>query len=65
MLHLAPPLRLLVTDNPKKLKKAILTMLPAVDAYSAEAVFEHVYCSLTVSPNAVDCSFKVCPKDDV
>ena len=32
MAALAPPLRLLVTLNPKKLKKAMLTMLPTVDA---------------------------------
>lgn len=32
MAALAAPLRLLVTLNPKKLKKAMLTMLPTVDA---------------------------------
>ena len=32
MAALAPPLRLLVTLKPKKLKKAMLTMLPTVDA---------------------------------
>ena len=32
MAALAAPLRLLVTLSPKKLKKAMLTMLPTVDA---------------------------------
>ncbi len=32
----AAPLRLLVTLNPKKLKNAILTMLPTVDAYAQD-----------------------------
>ena len=36
MVALAAPLRLLVTDRPKKLKKAMLTMLPMVDTCMSE-----------------------------
>lgn len=44
MAALAAPLRLLVTLNPKKLKNAMLTILPTVDACHAKHPVLHHGC---------------------